>query len=46
MTKNPIVVSESTPATKALAIMNEKHITSLPVVSDKNYGKKIKSLKD
>ena len=45
MTKNPIVVSESTPATKALAIMNEKHITSLPVVSDKNYGKKNKILK-
>ena len=30
------------PASKALAIMNEKKITSLLVVSDKDYKKKIK----
>ena len=32
------------PASKALAIMNEKKITSLLVVSDKDYKKKNKSL--
>ena len=31
MTERPLVVSENTPATKALAIMNEKKITSLLV---------------
>ena len=30
------------PATKALAIMNEKKITSLLIVSDKDYKKKTK----
>ena len=44
MTKNPLVVNENMPASKALAIMNEKKITSLLVVSDKDY-KKNKNLK-
>ena len=33
------------PASKALSIMNEKKITSLLVVSDKDYSKKNKVLK-
>ena len=33
------------PASKALAIMNEKKITSLLVVSDKDFRKNNKSLK-
>ena len=40
MTKKPMLVSENMPATKALAIMNDKKITSLLVVSDKDYEKK------
>ena len=43
MTKIPLVVNENMPASKALAIMNEKKITSLLVVSDKDYKKQIKS---
>ena len=43
--KSPLVVNESMPASKALAIMNEKKITSLLVVSDKDYLKKSKALK-
>ena len=31
MTKNPLMVSQDTPASKALSIMNEKKITSLLV---------------
>ncbi len=42
MTKKPFIVNENMPATKALAIMNEKKITSLLVVSDKDYQKKNK----
>ncbi len=42
--KNPFVVNENMPASKALAIMNEKKITSLLVVSEKNYNKKNKTL--
>ena len=34
------------PASKALGIMNEKKITSLLVVSDKDYKKKKKFLKE
>ena len=34
------------PAAKALSIMSEKKITSLLVVSDKDYKKKIKPLKE
>jgi len=45
MNKNPMVVNENMPASKALAIMNEKKITSLLVVSDKNFYKKNKILK-
>jgi len=39
MTKKPFVVNASMPAAKALAIMNEKKITSLLVVSDKDFKK-------
>ncbi len=45
MTKTPFVVNENMPSAKALAIMNEKKITSLLVVSDKDYKKKNKILK-
>ncbi len=45
MTKNPLIVNENMPASKALAIMNEKKITSLLVVDDKQYRKKKKVLK-
>ena len=45
MTKSPYVVNENMPASKALAIMNEKKITSLLVVSDKDYKKPNKILK-
>ena len=45
MTKTPFVVNENMPSSKALAIMNEKKITSLLVVSDKDYKKKNKLLK-
>ena len=44
MKKSPLVVNESMPASKALGIMNEKKITSLLVVTDKNFTKKNKSL--
>ena len=44
MKKNPLVVNESMPASKALGIMNEKKITSLLVVTDKNFTKKNKTL--
>ena len=43
--KYPLVINESMPASKALAIMNEKKITSLLVVSDNHLKKKNKSLK-
>jgi arabinose-5-phosphate isomerase len=39
MTKKPLVVNENMPASKALAIMNEKKITSLLVVSDNDLNK-------
>ena len=45
MTKGPLVVNENMPASKALAIMNEKKITSLLVVSDKDLLKSNKTLK-
>ena len=44
-TKNPLVVNESMPASKTLGIMSEKQITSLLVVSDKDYKKNNKVLK-
>ena len=40
--KKPLMINESMPASKALAIMNEKKITSLLVVSDKDYKKRNK----
>ena len=45
MSKNPLVVNENMPASKALAIMNEKRITSLLVVSDRDLKKSNKILK-
>jgi arabinose-5-phosphate isomerase len=39
MNKNPLVVNEDMPATKALNIMNEKKITSLLVVSNKDLNR-------
>ena len=44
MTKSPQIVNINMPASKALAIMNEKKITSLLVVSDKDLNKKNKKL--
>ncbi len=43
--KNPMTVNENMPASKALSIMNEKKITSLLVVSDKDFNKSKKILK-
>ena len=40
MTRKPLIINESMPASKALGIMTEKQITSLLVVSDKDYKKK------
>ncbi len=45
MTKSPLVVNEDMLASKALGIMNEKKITSLLVVSNKDYKKTNKTLK-
>ena len=44
MTNNPLVVNENMPANKALAIMNERKITSLLVATDKDFNKKNKRL--
>ena len=45
MSNRPLVVNENMLASKALGIMNEKKITSLLVVSDKDLKKKNKTLK-
>ena len=45
ITKTPFVVNENMTANKALAVMNEKKITSLLVVSDEDYKKSNKILK-
>ena len=45
MNNNPLVVNEYMPASKALAIMSEKKITSLLVVSEKDFKKTNKKLK-
>jgi len=45
MSEKPLVVNENMPASKALGIMSENKITSLLVVSDKDYKKKKKKLK-
>ena len=42
MTKKPLIVNENMPASKALAIMSEKQITSLLVVSDNDFKRKNK----
>ena len=39
MTPNPLFISESAPASKALSLMNEKKITSLLVASENDYNK-------
>ena len=44
-TEKPKTVNENMPASKALGIMNEKKITSLLVVADKDQNKKNKKLK-
>jgi arabinose-5-phosphate isomerase len=45
MSGKPLVVNENMPASKALGIMSENKITSLLVVSDKDYKKRNKKLK-
>ena len=45
ITKTPFVVNENMTANKALAVMNEKKITSLLVVSDEDHKKSNKILK-
>ena len=45
ISKYPQIVNENMPASKALGIMNEKKITSLLVVSDKDMIRKNKNLK-
>ena len=40
MKKKPLMINESMTASKALGIMNEKKITSLLVVSDKDFKRK------
>ena len=45
ITKTPFVVNENMTANKALAVMNEKKITSLLVVSDEDLKKSNKILK-
>ena len=42
MTKKPLLINESMPASKALALMSEKQITSLLVVSDNDFKRKNK----
>ena len=43
--KHPLTIHENMPASKALGIMNEKKITSLLVVSDKDYKRRERKLK-
>ena len=45
MTSNPVFISENSSASKALAIMNKKKITSLVVTSEKNLNIKNKKLR-
>ena len=44
MTPNPLFISANSTASKALAIMNKKKITSLLVTSEKDLNKKNKKL--
>ena len=39
MTLNPLFISETAPASKALSLMNDKKITSLIVASEEEYNK-------
>jgi arabinose-5-phosphate isomerase len=39
ITSDPLFISETAPASKALSLMNEKKITSLLVTSEKEYNK-------
>ena len=39
MTSNPLFLSESSPASKALSLMNERKITSLLVTTDQDFNK-------
>ena len=46
MTPHPLFISENSPASRALSIMNDKKITSLLVASEQDYNaKKNKKLK-
>ena len=40
MTRNPLFISETSPASKALSLMNDRKITSLLVCSEKEYIKR------
>ena len=44
MTSNPVFISENSTASKALAIMNKKKITSLLVTSENGLKSKNKKL--
>jgi len=39
MTPNPLFISETSPASKALSLMNDKKITSLLVAAEQEYNK-------
>jgi CBS domain-containing protein len=39
MTPDPLFISENSPASKALSLMNDRKITSLLVTSEKEYKK-------
>ena len=45
MTSNPLFISENSPASKALSLMNDRKITSLLVASEKEYNKNNSSKK-
>jgi len=45
MTPDPLFISENSPASKALSLMNDKKITSLLVSSEKDYSKAIRAKK-
>ena len=45
MTSNPLFISETATASKALSLMNDKKITSLLVASEKDYNNKAKTNK-
>ncbi len=45
MTTNPLFISENSPASKALSLMNKKRITSLLVTTDKDFNKNKKNKK-